>query len=942
MRKRLFVILLCIFGVFGMALVGVWGYHKLSSPKNDTAADKMLEISRKYDEVSYDEDAGKAYVNNEIVVIAEVDADKEDIEDLAQDNGAIIGEALEDINVYKFVFVGAYEYDELEELVDSLNESALVEEASISTVVILEEDTNDELEYEEAVYPSDPWGNQNNQPISWNEEYPEGINWGLEAINATAGWGYLEQINTVKVGIIDSMVDLSHEDLLVKNACASFTSYDTGENISGSINNEILSADEHGTHVAGTMVATWNNVGISGIMGDKGEFYYSVAYNIDSNNNVVKEYTTPYNYFKAIKALVEQDVQAINISQNTSRLIGFAASHGNENAISILEEQAEISGKLLKRLISNRQEQGKKDFVICIAAGNSNDTSYYVNEKALYGYEEVNPFCIFQKREIGGSLAKYNNYLSLIEEEEVKNRIIVVGSVGLSQEGYCTYSSFSNVGERVDIVAPGEAIYSLVPGGYDSFSGTSMATPHVTAAAGLAFGCNEELSGADVKKIVCASVRGRYYYEDGYSGLLNLEDVMRKGLSTEEISVNRVVNSNEKTGLDVCFVVDTTGSMGDDIANAKENMSDILEKLSEKTEDYRVALVDYRDFPQRSGSSEDYDAKIQLEFTNNNKQIKESIEDLDIGSGGDDEETVYSGLMKTLELGWREDAKKVIIIMGDAPPLDPEPYTEYTYEQIVATLYEADLSIDVEKSDDRVLGDAKESLINVYSIGIENSDDASDFFEEISRQTGGAFTDISDASEVSGAIIDSIEQVELTPLQTVTTSFGEEYSDETVELYDDDEFYFAYQLNENGDFVLDNMESGEYSWKIRRLNVKGAIYIEEEESGADIEIEEKWYGFVFVVWYRYRMEAITIAILSLIILIAIIIVVKKIKKKITEYQVKKKQHSEERAKQKEKEKARAQVKKTVVKRNFCPHCGHPLVGNEHFCGICGGKLDRLN
>ncbi|WP_158056688.1 S8 family peptidase [Halorussus halophilus] len=45
-------------------------------------------------------------------------------------------------------------------------------------------------------------------------------------------------------------------------------------------------------------------------------------------------------------------------------------------------------------------------------------------------------------------------------------------------------SSFSSQGPEVDIAAPGSDIYSTVPGGYDTFSGTSMACPHVSGAGG--------------------------------------------------------------------------------------------------------------------------------------------------------------------------------------------------------------------------------------------------------------------------------------------------------------------------------------------------------------------------------------------------------------------------------------------------------------------------
>lgn len=62
-------------------------------------------------------------------------------------------------------------------------------------------------------------------------------------------------------------------------------------------------------------------------------------------------------------------------------------------------------------------------------------------------------------------------------------------------------ASFSTYGKRtVHIAAPGHRILSSVPhNGYDSFSGTSMATPHVAGAAALVWGANTGLTYAEVK-----------------------------------------------------------------------------------------------------------------------------------------------------------------------------------------------------------------------------------------------------------------------------------------------------------------------------------------------------------------------------------------------------------------------------------------------------------
>ncbi len=60
-------------------------------------------------------------------------------------------------------------------------------------------------------------------------------------------------------------------------------------------------------------------------------------------------------------------------------------------------------------------------------------------------------------------------------------------------------SSFSNFGAAtVDLGAPGSSILSTVPGGYATFSGTSMATPHVSGALAVLWDANPTLTAQQV------------------------------------------------------------------------------------------------------------------------------------------------------------------------------------------------------------------------------------------------------------------------------------------------------------------------------------------------------------------------------------------------------------------------------------------------------------
>jgi subtilisin family serine protease/Leucine-rich repeat (LRR) protein len=69
-------------------------------------------------------------------------------------------------------------------------------------------------------------------------------------------------------------------------------------------------------------------------------------------------------------------------------------------------------------------------------------------------------------------------------------------------------SVFSNLGQRsVDLCAPGSRILSTVPNkGYDTFNGTSMATPHVTGAVMLLWSAFPHLTAAEVKTHIMSSV----------------------------------------------------------------------------------------------------------------------------------------------------------------------------------------------------------------------------------------------------------------------------------------------------------------------------------------------------------------------------------------------------------------------------------------------------
>lgn len=540
-QRKMLIALVCVLAaliicllILGAFVAGRLIVSSRNGDREQPAALSAEEFAKEVESVDYNRENGQLYVNNEVVVYFSMSASREEIDGFLQQYDAKPDASMGDIGIYRLVFRDAMTYEELKDLTAQMQQNTIVEKVALNSVLEMSDSV-----IEGGFCPNDPWNGAH-----WDESIPRDENWGMEAIEATGAWRYIDQFQTVKVGLIDTMPDLSHRDLNPITSACWIIDEKTGQITKNTYD---VPAHYHGTHVAGIMDATMGNgEGVTGLMANRAQMYYCGVYYV-SGRKCYDAYGTSYSHILALKTLIDQDVQVINISLNTGELVGMAATLGNQNAIDYLTGEAQKAEEALLRIIRQREATNKPDFVVCISAGNHNGETIYQDPGKPYGYrlsmtigeELLNPFGSPKNAVKVNALAYYNHYLNMIETPEIKNRILVVGAVGVnkikSTETQTVYGSpsFSNVGSRVDIMAPGVKVYSCgLDGGYRFDSGTSMAAPHVSGVAGLVFACNPDLSGPEVKQILLNSTTGSYAHGDSSSGMINARMAVENALKT--------------------------------------------------------------------------------------------------------------------------------------------------------------------------------------------------------------------------------------------------------------------------------------------------------------------------------------------------------------------------------------------------------------------------
>ena len=118
------------------------------------------------------------------------------------------------------------------------------------------------------------------------------------------------------------------------------------------------------------------------------------------------------------------------------------------------------------------------------------------------------------------------------------------------------------------------------------------------------------------------------------------------------------------TQLDLALVIDTTGSMGDELEYLKTEIDSIVESVNQMfpNVDQRYALVTYRD------QGDEYVCR-SFDFTSSLQDFRHSLNQQSAAGGGDFPEAMDAALQNAEQLNWRKlNTAKIMFLVGDAPP----------------------------------------------------------------------------------------------------------------------------------------------------------------------------------------------------------------------------------------------------------------------------------
>lgn len=369
-----------------------------------------------------------------------------------------------------------------------------------------------------------------------------------------------------------------------------------------------------------------------------------------------------------------------------------------------------------------------------------------------------------------------------IKQDSWKTNSMIVAATDSTK----TDASFTRMGDVVNIAAPGDDIGW---GNGSTRSGTSYAAPLVTGTAALVKSLNTTLSAPEIRYILLDNADSTVKFSnDSVTGpklflntkksvdaakltsgidLTTVDTISILKDETKSVSIPVTIPETTVTSLDVVFVVDVSGSYGDDINNLQAKANEIISNLKGRGIDVQFGVTSFSDFPispYGSASRGDNAFFLNQIVTDNTDAVINAINQLDnpLHNGADGPEsqleTLYQvatgeglningdgdyndpGDLNPQSVGWRTGALKVVLFATDADFHDSAEELAYPGHNFTDTL---------------------NALVNkgIIVIGLQSGGSSSteEDMRRVTDATGGTLYELSyDSSQIADKIFEGL------------------------------------------------------------------------------------------------------------------------------------------------------------------------------------------
>lgn len=257
-------------------------------------------------------------------------------------------------------------------------------------------------------------------------------------------------------------------------------------------------------------------------------------------------------------------------------------------------------------------------------------------------------------------------------------------------------------------------------------------------------------------------------------------DFSRDGKREIEMKLNTSSVSDMNPAMDILFIFDTTGSMGEEIERLKNTIEIIYLNLSASKQlgKLRFGMVLYKDV------NDSYRTKV-IPLTSELRKFQHELDKVTADGGGDIPEDLQQAMDDSIrKVNWDDSAIKLSFIITDAP-LQLRYKTDYTYIQAIK--------------------DAKKKAIKYHSIGTGGLPLSGEFvLRQISQYTQGRyiFLTYGEKGESEGGQVGSVSHhtganYKTDKLESIIMAFAREELKNLSGKSDDTGEYYSAVLQEN-------------------------------------------------------------------------------------------------------------------------------------------------